>query len=50
MDQYYPAGKVSTVKYPEINRRLYPEEFRKAQHLAWEAGLRRLDARRPQRF
>ncbi len=47
MDQYYPAGKVSAVKYPEINRRLNPEEFRKAQHIAREAGLRRLDARRP---
>ena len=47
MDQYYPAGKVSAVKYPEINRRLHPEEFREAQHLAREVGLRRLDARRP---
>ena len=47
MDQYYPAGKVSAQKYPEINRRLHPEEFREAQRIAQEAGLRRLDARRP---
>ena len=47
MDQYYPAGKVSAVKYPEINRRLHPEEFREAQHLAREVGLHRLDARQP---
>jgi len=47
MDQYYPAGKVSAVKYPEINRRLDPEEFREAQHLAREVGLHRLDARQP---
>ena len=47
MDQYYPAGKVSALKYPEINRRLHPEEFREAHRIAREVGLRRLDARRP---
>ncbi len=49
MDQYAPAGKVSAVKFSEINRRLYPEEFREAQRIAREVGLRRLDARRPHR-
>ena len=49
MDQYAPAGKVSAVKFSEINRRLYPEEFREAQRIAQEVGLRRLDARRPHR-
>ena len=47
MDQYAPAGKVSAVKFSEINRRLYPEEFREAQRLARAVGLRRIDTRRP---
>ena len=47
MDQYAPAGKVSAVKFSEINRRLYPEEFREAQRIARAVGLRRLDTRRP---
>jgi putative pyruvate formate lyase activating enzyme len=47
MDQYYPAGKVSSEKYAEINRRLTSAEFRQAQEIAKDLGLRRLDTRRP---
>jgi putative pyruvate formate lyase activating enzyme len=47
MDQYYPAGKVGTSAYPEINRRLTSAEFREAQRIARDLGLQRLDARRP---
>ncbi len=47
MAQYYPAGVVSAEKYPEINRRLSPDEFGEAVRLAREAGLWRLDERRP---
>jgi putative pyruvate formate lyase activating enzyme len=45
MDQYHPAGKVSGERYPEINRRLKSEEYRKAQRIALDLGLR-LDERR----
>ncbi len=44
MDQYYPAGKVSAEKYPEINRRLASTEFGEAQQMATALGLR-LDRR-----
>jgi len=47
MDQYHPAGRVSAERYPELDRRLRPEEFFAAERLAAEAGLTRLDARRP---
>jgi putative pyruvate formate lyase activating enzyme len=47
MDQYYPAGKVNATSYVEINRRLTHHEFREAQRIARELGLRRLDARDP---
>jgi putative pyruvate formate lyase activating enzyme len=47
MDQYYPAGKVGMTSYPEINRRLTSAEFREAQRIARELGLRRLDVRKP---
>jgi putative pyruvate formate lyase activating enzyme len=47
MDQYYPAGKVASSAYPEINRRLTSAEFREAQRIASDLGLRRLDVRRP---
>jgi putative pyruvate formate lyase activating enzyme len=47
MDQYHPAGKVSTDAYPEINRPLTPAEFREAQHMAVDLGLQRLDVRAP---
>jgi putative pyruvate formate lyase activating enzyme len=47
MDQYYPAGKVNATSYVEINRRLAHHEFREAQRIARELGLRRLDERDP---
>ena len=49
MNQYYPAGKVGAERFAEINRRLLPAEFRQAQALAHELGLRRLDERHPHR-
>ncbi len=47
MEQYYPAGKVSDRKYPEINRRLVRSEYRTAIRQAREAGLWRFDSRAP---
>jgi len=47
MAQYYPAGAVSAEKYPEINRKLFREEYEQAVRIACEAGLWRLDERRP---
>ena len=47
MDQYQPAGKVGSKLYPEIDRRLRPEEMAQARRIAAECGLRRLDERRP---
>ena len=47
MEQYYPAGAVSEEKYPEINRKLSRSEYDAAVRIAREAGLRRLDERRP---
>jgi putative pyruvate formate lyase activating enzyme len=47
MDQYYPAGKVGAEAFPEINRRLTSAEFREAQRIAIDLGLRRLDVRNP---
>jgi len=49
MAQYYPAGKVSEEKYPELNRRTTSDEYQKAVRLARRAGLWRLDERRPMR-
>jgi len=49
MAQYYPAGVVSDEKYPEINRRLFAGEHAEAVRIAHEAGLWRLDERRPRR-
>ena len=46
MDQYYPAGKVTGEKYPEINRGLTSEELSAAQAIARDLGLR-LDKRSP---
>jgi putative pyruvate formate lyase activating enzyme len=40
MAQYYPAGAVSSDRYPEINRRITWQEYRRAVHLAEELGLR----------
>ena len=47
MDQYYPAGKVSRVRYPKINRHLKSSEFQEAEQIALEVGLTRLDVRKP---
>jgi putative pyruvate formate lyase activating enzyme len=48
MGQYYPAGSVlETDRYPELRRRLRPEEHRQAVAIAHEEGLWRLDERRP---
>jgi putative pyruvate formate lyase activating enzyme len=46
MDQYYPAGRVGRESFPEINRRLTPQEFDEARRAAVALGLR-LDERRP---
>jgi len=40
MAQYYPAGAVSSDRYPEINRRITWQEYRRAVRLAEELGLR----------
>ena len=45
MDQYRPAGKVSSEKYPEINTRPRFGEFSEARTIARELGLNRLDER-----
>jgi len=48
MDQYYPAGRVGTdERYETINRRIHPHEFEEAVRAARDAGLYRLDVRRP---
>jgi putative pyruvate formate lyase activating enzyme len=44
MDQYRPAGKVTSQKYPELNRRVTSAEYREAVSLARDLGLR-LDER-----
>ncbi len=45
MDQYYPAGKVTSKKYGEINRGLSRSEFQEALKMARKAGFR-VDERR----
>lgn len=45
MAQYHPDGKVSAVKYVEIDRRITNEEFVEARRYAREAGLWRFDER-----
>jgi putative pyruvate formate lyase activating enzyme len=47
MAQYYPAGKVSKEKFPEINRDITRQEYVDALAAAQEAGLYRFDERRP---
>lgn len=47
MDQYYPAGKVTEQKYPEINRKLGTAEYRTAVKEAQSNGLWRFDRRAP---
>jgi putative pyruvate formate lyase activating enzyme len=46
MPQYYPAGKVTSSEFPEINRRVTAVEYEQAIDQAWRAGLKRLDSRR----
>jgi putative pyruvate formate lyase activating enzyme len=46
MAQYYPAGKVTSSEFPEINRGVTPLEYQRALDEAWRAGLKRLDSRR----
>ncbi len=43
MAQYRPAGKVSSEKFGEINRRITGDEYAEAVRCAREAGLWRLD-------
>ena len=48
MDQYNPAGRVGTdERYETINRRIHPHELEAAVRAARDAGLHRLDVRRP---
>jgi len=46
MAQYYPAGKVTAVKYSELNRHLRRDEHQAALQAAEAAGLWRFDERR----
>ena len=46
MQQYYPAGRVNSEKFEEINRGVTGNEFQEAVDQAQEAGLWRLDERR----
>lgn len=41
MAQYFPAGKVSTEKFPEINRPITAQEYETAIAVAQKAGLYR---------
>jgi putative pyruvate formate lyase activating enzyme len=43
MDQYFPAGRVSEERFPEINRRISGAEYEAALGAAREEGIRRLD-------
>ncbi|UCH58319.1 MAG: hypothetical protein JSV61_08835, partial [Anaerolineales bacterium] len=45
MDQYSPAYKAS--QYPKLNRRITRQEFQEVVQAAKEAGLHRLDERKP---
>ncbi len=46
MDQYYPAGKVGSDKYVEINRHITSNELQGVFDAAKEAGLNRFDERK----
>lgn len=46
MSQYYPAGKVSPEKYPELNRSISTLDYQHAIDAAEAAGLWRFDERR----
>ncbi len=45
MAQYYPAGRVTAEKFPEINRHITGQEYAHAVAVAREAGLYRFDER-----
>jgi putative pyruvate formate lyase activating enzyme len=45
MEQYYPAGKVTLDKFPELCRRTTAREVQAASALARQAGLSRFDTR-----
>ncbi len=45
MARYRPAGLVCCDDFDELNRRIRPEEYEQAVHLARESGLYRLDVR-----
>jgi uncharacterized Fe-S radical SAM superfamily protein PflX len=45
MYQYYPAGKISTQKFQEINRPITPKEYTDAMVFALKEGLYRFDVR-----
>jgi len=45
MDQYYPAGRVSQEKFPEIDRRITGKEHEEVVRMAIEEGLHRFDRR-----
>jgi putative pyruvate formate lyase activating enzyme len=46
MDQYRPESKVSSEKYPKLNRRITVDEHEEALRIAEEEGLYRFDTRR----
>jgi putative pyruvate formate lyase activating enzyme len=48
MDQYYPAGRVSRERFPEIDRGITRAEYDEAMRVTLEAGIHRLD--RPRRL
>ena len=50
MSQYFPAGKVSKIKYQEINRRPYSQELATVEKIARQCGLHRFDQREENRF
>ncbi len=51
MDQYHPDGRVlrEPQRFPALTRPLSRGDFQRAVEYAREAGLRRLDERRPHR-
>ena len=50
MSQYFPAGKVSKIKYQEINRRPYSQELATVEKIARQCGLHRFDQREESPF
>ena len=50
MSQYFPAGKVSEIKYQEINRRPYSQELATVEKIARQCGLHRFYQSQAHRF